>query len=78
MLPLLFFSSCDQLQRQHRYLFVIHLHEPASRTDETPRVNHVEQLRGSVRLGTPEQHACDDSFSAVSSLALLRLGAPFL
>ena len=51
LLSLVFFCSCEQLQRQHRYLFVIHLHEAASRTDETPRVDHVEQLRGSVRIG---------------------------
>jgi len=77
LLSLLLFSSCEQLQRQQRYLFVIHLHEAASRTDETPRVDHVEQLRGSVRIGEPEQHAWDDSFLAVSSLALLRFRARF-
>jgi len=78
LLSLLCFSSCDQLQRQHRYLFVIHLHEAASRTDETPRVDHVEQLRGSVRIGALEQHAWDDSLSAMSSLALLFFRARFL
>jgi hypothetical protein len=71
LLSLLLFCSCEQLQRQQRYLFVIHLHEAVSREDETPRVDHVEQLRGSVRIGSPEQHAWDDSFSAMSSLALL-------